>query len=598
MGARSVPAGAATAVAAAVAVPLLLSEADVYKLGLVVIVFVAATGLHLLVNWAGELSLAQAAMVGAPAFLVATVSADHGISTVWLLPLGIVGGAVLGTVIGLPALRARGLQVALVTLVAGVAIERWLFTKEWFAGPTDGARVGAPDFGFLTIETSRAQWPFLVAVASLAVLAAWMLFHSKVTRSLQWIGAEPRAAAAFGIPVHRYRTLAFALAGAFAGLAGALTTLWVQRLTPTAFPVTLSLTYLIIVALAGRGFLGGVALAAVLVEGGRLFLPGADALIAYGAPIGLIIVLTRYRGGLNGALAQLAERARRVLGREAPDAAADAVPTADVLTLAPTVSRTTEAHRLLEVRDARVSFGGLAALDGVSLHVDEGAIVGLIGPNGAGKTTLFDAISGLRRLDGGRVLFDGHDVTRRPAHARAARGIGRSFQNLGLMRVETAGRNVAAAQHLGAGYAPRDLLVRPWRWWRSERRIAARTDVALASLGVRADRDRAVEDLSFASARFVELAAVMVESPRLLLLDEPTTGLDLAETHLLRTMLERLRAQGTTVLVIAHDVGFVMRLCDWVYVLAEGHVLTAGTPDEVQGDPAVIEAYLGTGVVA
>jgi branched-chain amino acid transport system ATP-binding protein len=211
---------------------------------------------------------------------------------------------------------------------------------------------------------------------------------------------------------------------------------------------------------------------------------------------------------------------------------------------------------------------------------------------------MFDAISGLRRLDTGRVLFDGHDVTRRAAHVRAARGMGRSFQNLGLMRAETAGRNVEAAQHLGAGYVPADLLVRPWRWRRGEQRIAARTDVALAALGVRAERDRPVEDLSFAAARFVELAAVMVESPRLLLLDEPTTGLDLAETQVLRATLERLRAQGTTVLVIAHDVGFVMQLCDWVYVLAEGHVLTAGTPDEVQGDPAVIEAYLGTGVVA
>ncbi|HEY8217770.1 MAG TPA: branched-chain amino acid ABC transporter ATP-binding protein/permease, partial [Acidimicrobiia bacterium] len=593
---RTLSAGAGVAVAAAVAAPLLLSEADVYKLGLVVIVFVAATGLHLLVNWAGELSLAQAAMVGAPAFLVARLSADHGVSTVWLLPIGILGGAVLGTIIGLPALRARGLQVALVTLVAGIAIERWLFSKEWFAGPTEAARVGAPDFGVITLETSRAQWPFLVAIAALAVLVAWMLFHSKVTRSLQWIGAESRAAAAFGIPVHRYRTLAFALAGAFAGLAGALTTLWVQRITPTAFPVTLSLTYLIIVALAGRGFLGGVAIAALLVEGGRLFLPGADALIAYGAPIGLIIVLTRYRGGLNGALARLADGARRLLHRTPAAVEAEAPRTAEVVTLAPV--RAATHGRLLEVRDARVSFGGLAAVDSVSLHVCEGAIAGLIGPNGAGKTTLFDAISGLRRLDAGRVLFDGHDITRRPAHVRAARGIGRSFQNLGLMRVETAGRNVEAAQHLGAGYAGWDLLVRPWRWWSAERRIAARADVALASLGVHADRDRPVEDLSFASARFVELAAVMVESPRLLLLDEPTTGLDLAETHVLRTMLERLRAQGTTVLVIAHDVGFVMQLCDWVYVLAEGHVLTAGTPDEVQGDPAVIEAYLGTGVVA
>ena len=235
------------------------------------------------------------------------------------------------------------------------------------------------------------------------------------------------------------------------------------------------------------------------------------------------------------------------------------------------MQRTSERSRLLEVRDARVSFGGLAALDGVSLHVDEGAIVGLIGPNGAGKTTLFDAISGLRRLDSGRVLFDGHDVTRRAAHVRAACGIGRSFQNLGLMPAETAGRNVAAAQQLGA------------RLRRVGPRRVSLAMVAVGAAGSRHaptsrlrrsawahERDRAVEDLSFASARFVELAAVLVESPRLLLLDEPTTGLDLAETHTLRTMLERVRAQGTTVLVIAHDVGFVMQLCDWVYVLCRG----------------------------
>jgi branched-chain amino acid transport system permease protein len=595
---RTISFGALGAVIAAAAVPVLLSEADVYKLGLVVIVFVAATGLHVLVNWAGELSLAQAAMVGAPAFLVATLSADHGISTVWLLPIGVIGGALLGTVIGLPALRARGLQVALVTLVAGVAIERWLFTKEWFAGPTDGAKVGAPDLGFLTIETSRGEWPLLVAIAGLAVLAAWMLYHSKVARSLQWVAAEPRAAAARGIPVHRYRTLAFALAGAFAGLAGALTTLWVQRLTPTAFPVTLSLTYLIIVALAGRGFLGGVALAALLVEGGRLFLPGADALIAYGAPIGLIVVLTRYRGGLNGVLTRAAEllRSRR---RARSGAVATPAPTAGVVTLPSAAPSGVSARGpLLEVRNARVSFGGLAALDDVSLRVDAGSIVGLIGPNGAGKTTLFDAITGLRKLDGGRVLFDGHDVTRRPAHVRAARGIGRSFQNLGLMSPETSARNVTAAQHLGAGYAAWDLAVRPWRWWNAERRMAAKTEVALASLGVLGERERAVEDLSFAAARSVELAAVMVEEPRLLLLDEPTTGLDLAETHELRTTLERLRAQGATVLVIAHDIGFVLQLCDWVYVLAEGKVLTSGSPDAVSRDPLVVDAYLGTGVVA
>jgi ABC-type branched-subunit amino acid transport system ATPase component/ABC-type branched-subunit amino acid transport system permease subunit len=571
-------------------VPLAFAEATVYKLGLVLIVVVGAIGLHVLVNWTGELSLAHATIIGFPAFLVAKLSADHAISPLYLLPVGIAVGAVVGAIVGLPALRARGLQVALVTLAAGVAIDRYFFTKTWFVGPAAGARVDDPRIGPLGFETARSLYPVLVALVLAGVGVAWMLYRSKLGRGMTWVREAPAAAAAFGVPVARYRVLAYAVAGAFAGFAGALTATWVQRLTPQAFPLTLSFTYLVIVVLGGRGFIAGVALAAAAIEGGRLFLPGADALIAYGAPIALIFTLTRYRGGLNGALGDVA--ARMPWRRRPPVPAAhpetgEARP-APVQPLAP-------ARPLLEVLDARVSFGGLNALDGVSLRVDEGAIVGLIGPNGAGKTTLFDGIAGARRLDGGRVLFRGRDVTRLPAHARARLGIGRSFQNLGLMTPETVECNVAAAQHLGAEYQGWDLAVRPWRWRRGERRIAARAREALAPFGLEPEAGRPVADLSFAAARFVELAAVRVEAPALMLLDEPTTGLDAAEVLTLVATLERLREQGATILVIAHDVGFVMQCCDHVYVLAEGRLLSEGSPEAVQHEPAVIDAYLGVG---
>ncbi len=582
--------GAVLAAAALVVLPLALSEADIYKLGLVVIVFVGAVGLHILVNWAGELSLGHAALIGAPAFLVAKLSADHGVSTAALLPLGLLVGAFIGTVVGLPALRARGLQVALVTFAAAIAIDRYFFTKEWFVGPAGGARVDPPDLGVATLTTAKSLWVFLAVLVVLAVVVAWLLYHSKIARGLLWMSADPAAASAFGIPIGRYRVLAYSIAGAYAGFAGALTTMWVQRLTPAAFPIRLSFTYLIIVALAGTGFLPGVALAALFVEGGRLFLPGAEAIVLYGAPIGLIITLTRYRGGLNGALARSADLLRRrrpSVGAPEPDE--HLAPVAAITPLVRPASKTP----LLDVRDVRVSFGGLQAVDGVSLHVDEGAMVGLIGPNGAGKTTLFNCITGHQRINSGRVLFDGRDITRLRPHRCAQLGIGRSFQNLGLMVHETVDRNVMAAQHLGAGYAGWDVLAGPWRWARGERRLAARTRDALDAFGLAEEHDRPVEDLQFAAARFAELAAVVVESPRLVLLDEPTTGLDAAEIARLVKVLERLRGDGATVLVIAHDVGFVMGCCDYVYVLSEGHILSEGLPEDVQRDQSVIDTYLG-----
>ena len=294
------------AAAAFVVLPSLLAEATVYKLGLVLIVVVGAVGLHLLVNWAGELSLAHAALIGLPAFVAAKLSADHNVSPVLLLPVAAAVGLVAGAVVGFPAIRARGIQVALVTLAAGVAVDRFFFTKTWLVGEGGGAHVAVPRLGPFTFATARSLYPLLALLVVVTIAAAWAFYRSKLGRGLLWIKAQPDAAAAFGIPVAQYRAMAYALAGAFAGFSGGLTALWVQRLTPQAFPISRSFTYLIVVALAGRGFVGGVAAAAAIIEGGRLFLPNADALFTYGAPIGLVLTLTQHQAGLNGMGRQLA----------------------------------------------------------------------------------------------------------------------------------------------------------------------------------------------------------------------------------------------------------------------------------------------------
>jgi ABC-type branched-subunit amino acid transport system ATPase component len=248
---------------------------------------------------------------------------------------------------------------------------------------------------------------------------------------------------------------------------------------------------------------------------------------------------------------------------------------------------------LLRVDRVSLAFGGLRALSDVSVEVPEGSIVGLIGPNGAGKTTLFNVVSGLCSSDSGQVFFDGQEITRFPAQRRAALGIGRSFQNLGLIQKETARTNLLAAQFLSCRYRGSDVLLRPWRWWREERRASNRAIAIANEFGLAAHLDERIADLSFGAARFVELACVMAERPRLMMLDEPTTGLDLREVDRLLDVIREQRDQGHTILVVAHDVRFVMELCDYVYVLSAGVVLAQGTPREVQASPEVIAVYLG-----
>jgi branched-chain amino acid transport system ATP-binding protein len=248
---------------------------------------------------------------------------------------------------------------------------------------------------------------------------------------------------------------------------------------------------------------------------------------------------------------------------------------------------------MLRTESLAVHFGPMRAVDGVDIEVRRSQVVGLIGPNGAGKTTLFNAVSGAGPVTEGKVFFGDRDITTLRADQRARLGVGRSFQNLGLMMDQTVELNLMAAQDIDLDYRSFDPLVRPWRWLRSERQARDRVEMTLEDFGLTEQRGELVADLSFGVARFVELAAVLSSSPELVLLDEPTTGLDSVETQRLLAALLAARDGGRTILVIAHNVGFVMELCDWIYVLASGRVISQGEPQVVQHDRVVAEAYLG-----
>src|SRR5688572_15263982 len=249
---------------------------------------------------------------------------------------------------------------------------------------------------------------------------------------------------------------------------------------------------------------------------------------------------------------------------------------------------------MLEVDGVSVSFGGIRALYDVSMLVSELEIVGIIGPNGAGKTTLFDVISGFRQPDEGRVRYRGVDVTDVPAHYRAAAGMARAFQNVGLIRGATVRTNLLAAEHLGARYSATAGILGLPATWGDERRLSSRAETLADIPGIAGLLDRNVDGLSYGMLKHVELAAVLATDPDLVLLDEPTSGMGPAETAAFAaTLLELRRTFQLTILMIEHHVPFVAAVCDHVYCLNFGETLAAGKPEEVRSHPEVVRAYLG-----
>jgi branched-chain amino acid transport system ATP-binding protein len=237
---------------------------------------------------------------------------------------------------------------------------------------------------------------------------------------------------------------------------------------------------------------------------------------------------------------------------------------------------------VLRVDDVEVRFGGVQALKGVSLEVPDAALVGLIGPNGAGKTTLFNVITGLEKPSRGRVLMADQDVTSLPPHQRARRGLGRTFQRIEVFSSLTVHENVLAAAEARRS------------WGKDEPEPARSASELLERVGLRDVEHERVDKLPTGLLRLVEVARALASRPRLLLLDEPGSGLSTHESEALGDLLVDLVRDGRSILLVEHDVELVMRVCQQIHVLDFGSIIATGTPDEVQRDPAVQAAYLGT----
>ena len=552
----------------------------------------AALPLNLLMGYAGQISLGHAAFLGIGAYASGIIAGRLGLPFVLGLLVAMTAGAIAAMVIGLPALRIRGLYLALVTLGFGLAMYSLIFRLRAVTGGYAGIAVPRPKAG--TFEFSNNV--DLLAIVIVLFGAVWLidrnLMRTKVGRAFLALREEEDVAAAFGIDVPRYKIYAFVLYGAFAGAAGSVLGHVIGFAQQESFTFDFSLIFVVIVLIGGLRSRPGVALAAFFLGASPRFFGFLHDWVLIVSPVLVLFTLVRHPRGLGGAITEIRHA---IAGKRSKAQALDEDEAAGHLALPrPVATEQRDVDVPLAVGDVVVRFGGLVAVDGVTLDAQHNRITGLIGPNGAGKTTLFNAVSGLVAAQSGRIVVNGIDVTKMPAHRRAAAGMGRTFQQIGLVKDLSVTENLLLAQHRLASYdAVSALGFLPWVAGR-ERKLRDRAAETLSVLGFERYADANLGELSHGQQRIVEIAAASLTSPGLLLLDEPSAGMSPAAAEALAERLIQIRDEiGQTIFIIEHHLPLVMATCDRVHVMDSGRLLTTGTPAEIRRNPDVVTAYLG-----
>ena len=555
---------------------------------------ILVASLNLAMGFTGLVSMAHTGLFAVGAYISGLLIVKTGLPFWLSVPAAVLGAAAVGALMSLAALRAAHLYFAMITLAFNLILLEIAIEADGITGGFVGVLgVGRPSlFG---PRLGLGEYFYLVwLVVGLSLVFVRNVVQSRFGRAFIALRDSEDAAAALGVPPFRAKLQSFTLSAALAGLAGALFASLNGFVNPSLAGLESSLNLFIAMLIGGVGTLAGPLLgmfALTLVQQAIAPIALYQALI-FGVILLLSMVLTPT--GFVGTWQSTRWGRRRVGGRAAARDGAASI--RDLLDVRP--PETGAEIPALEVRGLRKSFGGLRALSGVDLDVRAGTIHGLVGPNGSGKTTLVNIVAGYYARDGGEVHFFGRPWRGQRPHEVARAGLIRIFQAAHLFGHTTVLENMLVGLHLATRVSLPAVVLRLSTFGREERELLRTATDFLGAVGLADLADRQASSLSHGQQRLLEVARALGARPRLLILDEPATGLAAEELERLARLVREVRDSGVTVLLIEHNMAFVMGLCDWVTVLDGGERIAHGPPSAVQRDARVIEAYLATSRVA